>query len=94
MTKIVTRSAESPQALLEELWACHGVSEIQKSKDGKCITILCEKAIMIPPKSWRRVYLPYKLTIRGSVNVLYGLQSNNCVVGIPMTKSGHIRVNA
>ena len=59
--------------VLEQIWNLEGNRGIKIYSEG-AVSILAGKSIFIPPKEWIRVYLPYKLSIKGGVTVACGLQ--------------------
>ena len=55
--------------------------------------ILAGKAFFLPPKSWKRLYLPFKIQMEGGTTVAVALQKEGLIAGLSITKGGQLRVN-
>ena len=55
--------------------------------------ILAGKAFFLPPKSWKRLYLPFKIRMEGGTTVAVALQKEGLIAGLSITKGGQLRVN-
>ena len=80
------------RVLLEQIWNMNGERGLKIHPEGS-VSILAGKSMFLPPKSWTRVFLPYKIHIEGGVTVLCGLSRPGLIAGLSVTKGGQIRIN-
>ena len=80
------------RVLLEQIWNMNGERGLKIHPEGS-VSILAGKSVFLPPKSWTRVFLPYKIHIEGGVTVLCGLSRPGLIAGLSVTKGGQIRIN-
>ena len=80
------------RALLEQIWNMNGEKGLKIHPEGS-VSVLAGKSVFLPPKSWTRVFLPYKIHIEGGVTVLCGLSRPGLIAGLSVTKGGQIRMN-
>ena len=83
----------SARARLEQLWsteATRGLSVITP----KQVAVLAGKAFFLPPKTWKRLYLPFKVQMEGGTSVAVALQKEGIIAGLSITKGGQLRINA
>ena len=81
------------KARLEQMWSLEGTRGLAVHSPNQ-ITVQSGKAFFIPPKTWKRLYLPYKIFIEGGVTVALALQKEGIIAGLSLTKGGQLRVNA
>ena len=70
---------------LEHLWSTvwtRGLS-IFKSKN---VEILAGKAFFLPPRCWKRLYLPFRIYMEGRTTVAIALQKEGLIAGLSITK--------
>lgn len=60
---------------------------------SKQVVVLVGKAFFLPPRVWKRLYLPIKTQMRGGTNVAITLQKEELIVGLSITKAGQLRGN-
>ena len=60
------------KVLLEQLWNLEHGKGLRLYPDGM-VSILASKSILLTPKEWTCVYLPYKMVIEGGIIVSCGL---------------------
>ena len=80
------------RARLEQLWSTistRGLSIFGRNHVG----ILAGKSFFLPPKSWKRMYLPFKIRMEGGTTVAVALQKEGLIAGLSITKGGHLRVS-
>lgn len=61
---------------------------------GKQVAVLDRKALFIPPNTWKRLCLRFKLHVGGGKMVALALQEEGLFAGLSITKGGQLRVNA
>ena len=82
----------SARAHLEQLWsteATRGLSVL----GPKQFAVLAGKAFFLPPKTWKRLYLPFKVQMEGGTSVAMALQKEGIIAGLSITKGGQLQVN-
>ena len=57
--------------MLEQLWTLEGSQGICVHTP-EIVSILCGKAVYLPPQEYTRVYLPYKVNTQGGVSLAVG----------------------
>ena len=57
------------------------------------VAVLAGKAFFIPPKTWKRLYLPFKVHVGGGTTVALGLHKEGLIAGLLIMKGGQLRVN-
>ena len=77
---------------LEQLWSLEGSAGIGVYMP-EIVSLLCGKAVFLPPRVFTRVYMPYKVTTRGGVLLAVALLQPGLISGISVTKGGMIRLN-
>ena len=83
---------EGGKVLLEQIWDLKGSRGIQIHSETSA-SIFAGKSVFLPPREWVRVFLPYKLHVKGGVTVVCGLQRPGLVAGLAVTKGGQLRLN-
>ena len=93
MKDLKTRfSVGRARAILEQLWSTistRGLSIVHK----KQVAVLTGKAFLIPPKTWKRLYLRFKVHMEGGTTVALVLQKEGLISELSITKGGQLRVN-
>ena len=67
------------RAVLEQLWSTvstRGLSVLSK----KQAAILAEKAFFIPPKTWKRLYLPFKIHVGGGTMIALAFHKEGLIL--------------
>ena len=85
-------SVGKARAILEQLWSTistRGLSIVGKRQ----VAVLAGKAFFVPPKTWKRLYLPFKVHMEGGTIVALALQKEGLISGLSITKGGQLRVN-
>ena len=80
-------SVGKARARFEQLWSTistRGLSIFGRNHVG----ILAGKAFFLPPKSWTRLYLPFKIRMEGGTTVAVALQKEGLIAGLSITKGG------
>ena len=78
--------------LLEQMWNLKGTTGIARGSSNS-VSVLCGRAVFLPPKQWTQVLLPYKMSVVGGVSVFCGLSRKGLFAGLAITKGGQIKVN-
>ena len=85
-------SVGKARAILEQLWSTistRGLSVLSKNQ----VAVLSGKAFFIPPRTWKRLYLPFKVHVGGGTTIALALQKEGLISGLSITKGGQLRVN-
>ena len=77
---------------MEQLWTLEGAAGIS-IHTPEIVSVLCGKAVYLPPQQFSRIYLPYRITTQGGVSLAVGLQRPDLISGMSVTKGGMIRIN-
>ena len=85
-------SVGKAQARMEQLWSTVSVRCLSCVSTQR-VSVLAGKALFIPPKTWKRLYLPYTIHLGGGTAVALSLQKDGLIVGLSLTKV-QLRVNA
>lgn len=59
----------------------------------KGLSLLSGKARFLPPKSWERWHLPFKVEVEGGVTIVSALQREGVISGVIRTTGGMIRLD-
>lgn len=81
------------KARLEQLWSTDGTRGLSV-QNPKHVIVQAGKAVFLPPMTWKRLYLPFKVIMEGGTSVTLALQKAGVVAGLSLTKGGQLRVNA
>ena len=82
---------DSGEVRLEQLWDLEGIGLTVHSPTA--VSVLLGKSVFVPPREWKRIYLPYKVVVKGGVSVFCGLQRAGLISGLSITKGGQLRIN-
>ena len=85
-------SVGKARAILEQLWSTistRGLSIVGR----KQVAVLAGEAFFIPPKTWKRLYFPFKIHMEGGTTVALALQKEGLISGLSITNGGQLRVN-
>ena len=82
---------EFGSVVLEQLWTLSGTTGIVRKGDN-CVSILCGRAVFLPPREWTSVMLPYKMIVNGHISVFGALHKKGLLSGLAVTKGGQIKV--
>ena len=85
-------SVGKARAMLEQLWSTistRGLSVLSKDH----VAVLAGKAFFIPPRTWKRLYLPFKAHVGGGTTIALALQKEGLISGLSITRGGQLRVN-
>ena len=80
-------SVGKARAILEQLWntiSTRGLSVLNKNQ----VAVLARKAFFIPPQTWKRLYLPFKVHVGGGTTIAMALQKEGLISGLSITKGG------
>ena len=80
-------------ARLEQLWTTVAVRGLSVF-NSKQVAVLVGKAFFITLKTWKRLYLPFKIQMGGGTTVDMALQKEGLIVGLSITKGGQLQFNA
>lgn len=80
------------KATVEQLWCTEGARGLS-AKNPKQVAVQAEKDFFLPPLTWKRLYLPFKVALEGGTSVTLALQKPGVVAGLSLTKGGQLRVN-
>ena len=61
--------------------------------DRNHVAVLAGKAFFIPPRTWKRLYLPFKVHVGGGTTIALALQKEGLISGLSITKGGQLRAN-
>ena len=79
--------------MLEQLWSTVSTRGLSGASSQR-VSVLAGKAFFIPPRTWKKLYLPYKIQMIGGATVALSLQKDGLIAGSSLTKAGEPRVNA
>ena len=49
------------------------------------VSIQAGRAVFLPPKQWKQILLPFKLTVKGHISVFCGLCKKGIIAGLAIT---------
>ena len=86
-------SVGKAKTILEQLWSTiftRGLSIF----DRQHVAVLAGKTFFVPPKTWKHLYLPFKIHMSGGTTVALALQKEGLMSGLSIMKGGQLHVNA
>ena len=93
MGRVAISSLDRPgQVILEQLWEIKGNKGI-KMNSARSVSLTAAHPEFLPPRTWKRIMIPYRLKIDGGATIVPALQRQGLVAGICVTKGGQVLVN-